>query len=203
MKVFLTIIFVFQFFMGVSQDYKSVDETEGIEEGATVPMFKALTADSTEFSLEAALEKGPVVLIFYRGFWCPHCNRHLAQVQDSLSLIQEAGAEVIAISPEKPEYLDVMAEKTGARFTLLYDEGHKISDAFDVTFLPKASQLRSYNMFMRADMKNSHSDDSERLPIPATYVIDQQGKVVWRQFDQDYKNRSNVADILDALGYIK
>lgn len=140
-------------------------------------------------------------MIFYRGFWCPVCNRHLGKIQDSLKLITEKGAVVIAVSPEKPEFLDKMSEKTGAQFTLLYDEDYKIADAYDVTFKPTSIEIFSYN-FVGAKLKETHSDDSQRLPIPATYIISQDGKIAWRQFDPNYKNRSTVNDILMALDKI-
>ncbi|MBW6479652.1 MAG: AhpC/TSA family protein [Bacteroidales bacterium] len=186
-----------------SQSERSVDEAKGLNVGAVAPMFTALDADSNIFSLEKALKNGPVVLIFYRGFWCPVCNKHLGQIQDSLRLIEEMGAKVIAVSPEKPEYLGVMEEKTGAQFTLLYDEGYKIADAYDVTFKPSATTLFTYNTFLGAKLKETHSDESQRLPIPATYIIGQDGKIAWRQFDPDYKNRSTVKEILDALTDLK
>ena len=182
-----------------AQDYRSAKEAEGISVGTTAPVFSALDANNHKFSLETALEQGPVVLIFYRGFWCPVCNKHLSKIQDSLKLIEEKGAKVIAISPEKPEYLGKMEKKTGAEFTLLYDEGYKISDAYDVTFKPNKGTLITYNTILGAKLKKTHSDESQRLPIPATYVIDQSGTITWRQFNPDYKKRSNVADILNAL----
>ncbi|GAB4311726.1 MAG: hypothetical protein Kow00127_01840 [Bacteroidales bacterium] len=185
------------------QTDRKAEEAKGLEVGTIAPVYTALDADSNIFSLAEALKHGPVVMIFYRGFWCPVCNRHLGQIQDSLKLIEEAGAKVIAISPEKPEYLDVMAEKTGAQFTLLYDEGYRIADAYDVTFKPSAATLFTYNNFLGAKLKETHSDDSQRLPIPATYIIGTDGRIAWRQFDPDYKKRSTVADILNALEHLQ
>lgn len=98
-------------------------------------MFSAIDAGKNIFSLKEALTNGPVVIIFYRGFWCPFCNKHLAQIQDSLNLITDKGTTVIAVSPEKPEYLEIMAKKTGAKFILLYDEGYKIEDGINVSGL--------------------------------------------------------------------
>lgn len=182
-----------------AQEYRKAEEAEGLTIGSPAPLFEAGNAQNKTFNLENALKEGPLVLIFYRGFWCPVCNKHLAGIQDSLKLIQEQGARVVAVSPEKPEYLDKMADKSGARFTLLYDEEYKIADAYDVTFRPSGTTLFTYNTFLGAKLKKSHSDDSQRLPIPATYLIDQDGKIAWRQFDPDYKNRSSVKDILKAL----
>jgi len=114
-------------------------------------------------------------------------------------LIEQTGAKVIAISPEKPEYLDKMSEKSGATFTLLYDEGYKIADAYDVTFNPTSMQLFTYNVILGGKLKKTHSDDSQRLPIPATYIINEEGIIIWRQFNPDYKSRASVREILDVL----
>ena len=184
----------------ISQTEKSVEDAHGINVGESAPMFTAIDADSNQFSLKDELKNGHVVIIFYRGFWCPVCNKHLGSIQDSLKLIEQTGAKVIAISPEKPEYLDKMAEKTKAEFTLLYDEEYKIAEAYDVNFNPSSMQLFTYNVILGGKLKDTHSDDSQRLPIPATYIVNQQGKIIWRQFDHDYKKRSSVKDILNALG---
>lgn len=186
-----------------AQNGKDIEDVHGIEVGVKAPLFTAVNAENKTFSLEEELKNGAVVLIFYRGFWCPVCNKHLSRLQDSLMQIQATGAQVIAISPEKPEYLDKMAEKTGAEFTLLYDEDYKIANAFDVTFKPSAMQLFTYNTVLGGKLKESHTDDSQRLPIPATYIINQEGIIIWRQFDPNYKNRSTVQEILKALEKIE
>ncbi len=183
----------------VSQTEKRVDDAHGIRIGERAPIFTAMDADNNQFSLKDELKNGPVVMIFYRGFWCPVCNKHLGSIQDSLKMIEEAGARVIAVSPEKPEYLDKMANKSGAEFTLLYDEDYKIANAFDVNFKPSAMQLFTYNVVLGGDLKKTHSDNSQLLPIPATYIVNQKGIISWRQFDPDYKKRSSVKDILNAL----
>ena len=195
----LALFMIFSTPLVKAQNEKEIEDVHGIEVGVKAPLFTAIDAQNKSFSLKEALKKGPVVLIFYRGFWCPVCNKHLSSLQDSLMQIQASGAQIIAVSPEKPEYLDEMAEKTGAEFTLLYDEGYKIADAYDVTFKPSAMQLFTYNTILGGKLKDSHSDDSQRLPIPATYIINQEGLIIWRQFDPNYKNRSTVQGILKAL----
>ncbi|MDX2445154.1 MAG: redoxin domain-containing protein [Bacteroidales bacterium] len=182
-----------------AQEYKSLEDAKGLMIGVKAPSFSAIDSKGIEFSLNEALTATPVVVIFYRGYWCPVCNKHLGQIQDSLQLIYEKGATLVAISPEKPEYLNKMSEKSGAAFTLLYDEDYKIAEAFDVSFLPEEKQLFVYNTVLNAKLKKTHSDDSQRLPIPATYIINQDGIIIWRQFDANYKNRSNVSEILEVL----
>lgn len=179
--------------------YKPVEEAKGLQIGDKVENFSALDQHDELFTLNEALKKGPVVIIFYRGHWCPVCNKHLSHLQDSLQLIYEKGAAVVAISPEKSEFLKLTAEKSHASFSLLYDEGYKISDTFDVTFLPDSRLRIMYNTMLRANLKNAHSDESQRLPIPATFIIGQDGKIVWRHFDPDYKKRSSVSDIVKNI----
>jgi peroxiredoxin len=116
-----------------------------------------------------------------------------------LKLIYAKGASVVAISPEQSEFLKRTAEKTNAEFSLLYDEGYKIANLFDVTFKPDSLTTVMYNTILRANLKETNTDDSQRLPIPATFIIDTNGKIVWRHFDPDYKKRSTVTDIVNNL----
>lgn len=200
-RIFFFLIAYFTILTAISQNqYRKANEAKGLEIGAQVEDFSAIDLFENTYVLSDQLKNGPVVIIFYRGQWCPICNRHLSNLQDSLQLIYDKGASVVAISPEKPEFLKRTAEKTKAQFSLLYDEGYKISDAFDLTFKPGILIITMYNTMLGANLKNAHSDDSQRLPIPATYIIGQDGKVIWRHFDPDYKNRSDIKDIVDVLG---
>jgi peroxiredoxin len=84
--------------------------------------------------LKDLLKKGKVVLVFYRGYWCPFCNKELTRLNDSLQFITEKGATVVAVTPEKPENIDSTVNRTKATFSILYDEGMKIMKAYDVAF---------------------------------------------------------------------
>ena len=184
---------------GVAQNTRGIEDAHGLQIGTRAPDYQAIDADSLTFILADALKKGPVVMIFYRGQWCPFCTKHLSTIQDSLKLVTDKGAIVVAISPQRPEYLKEMVDKTGATFRLLYDERYTISDAYDVSYTPTTRQLIRYNTGMQAKLKQTQSDDSQRLPIPATYLIDRDGVIVWRHFDPDYKKRSTIKEILEHL----
>lgn len=197
-KKFLSFLVLLGFTMSVfaQPNGKSANDLKGAQVGQTVKDFSAIDQNGKKFNLNAALKEGPVVLIFYRGEWCPICNRHLSQLQDSLKYVQEKGAQVIAISPEKPEYHQKMSEKTGAKFTLLYDENYAIANAFDVTFTPAPEMVAMLKEKLGADLKAAHGSNDQQLPVPATFIIDKNKKITWRQFDPDYKNRASVADII-------
>jgi len=179
---------------------KKIKEVSGLQIGALAPNFNALNIYDESYSLSKALSKGEVVLIFIRGQWCPFCNKHLKEIQDNLSLIYKKGASVVVVSPEKSEFIKKTILKTAAEFTILYDQDYKIATAYDVLYKPTTMHRVMYNMILGAKLKESHSDDSELLPVPATYIISKEGKIKWRQFNPDYKKRAQVKDILKNLG---
>jgi len=121
-------------------------------------------------------------------------------LQEQFHKIYEKGASVVVVTPEKSEFIKKTIKKTGAEFTILFDENYKIAEAFDVLFLPNKITRVMYNNVLGAKLKESHSDNSEQLPIPATFIISKEMKVTWRHFDPDYKKRSKMADILANLG---
>jgi len=195
-RIFSTLILLYTTTIMAQETYKSVKEAKGLQIGDLVKDFSAIDLHDNKFLLSEALKNGPVVVIFYRGQWCPICNKHLKNLQDSLNLIYDKGATVVAISPEKSEFLKRTAEKTHASFALLYDDAYRISNQFDVTFRPDSMSRLMYNGMLGANLKEAQTDDSQQLPIPATFIIDKNSKIVWRHFDPDYKKRASVEDIV-------
>jgi peroxiredoxin len=176
-----------------------VGDVNGATLGDTISNFTALDNDSNRYQLSDDLSQGDVVVIFIRGKWCGYCNRHLSNLQDSLSQVTALGAKVVIVSPEKPEFIDQTIEKTGIEATILFDSGYVIMKQFDVLWAPKDKDLTKYKKYFGEEMKNSHSDDTQRLPVPATYILGKDGIIKWRHFDRDYSNRSTVKEILIQL----
>lgn len=181
--------------------FRTAKEAKGLQKGEKVPNFRALDLQGELFDLKESLKKGPLVLIFYRGHWCPICNAHLKNLENNLKKIYDKGAQVVAISPEKSEFLKRTAEKTDVSFRLLHDAGYAISKLFDVHFKPSTLHKVAYNTLLGANLKEAHSDESGQLPIPATFILDTSGTIVWRHFDPDYKKRASIKDILGHIPY--
>ena len=117
---------------------------------------------------------------------------------DSLSLITEMGANIIAVTPDSNEYIDVTVEKSNATFSIIYDERHEIMDAYDVTWHVSALA----HLFYKLSGKNINraSKNSDRaLPVPATYIIGQDGKIKGSYFNKDYTKRMPISHILKVL----
>lgn len=183
----------------LSQNQLSVEETNGLQVGDTVEFFTARDQNDSLFQLSSELEKGAVIVVFYRGEWCPFCNKHLKSIQDSIALIHEKGAQVIAVSPENQTHLVEMVQKTGSTFRLLHDENYEICQSFDVLFQPTNGEITKYNTFLNADLENAHNASEVLLPVPATFIINQDGVIVWRHFEHDYKKRATVNEIIKYL----
>ena len=110
------------------------DLPKGLEVGQKAPDLTLQKMDGSEFSLSAALEEGAVVVYFYRGNWCPYCTKQLANLSDSLNMITETGATVIAISPESPTQLEKSASTMEGDIMLLSDKDGEAMKSFDVDF---------------------------------------------------------------------
>jgi peroxiredoxin len=192
-KIFLFLAVVLVTYAGNAQE-----APEGLFIASKAPDFKAKDQNGKEVRLKDLLKEGKVVLVFYRGYWCPYCNKELSRLQDSLGLIKEKGATLVAVSPEKPENISKTVEKTKAEYSILYDEKLKIMKAYDVEFeLPENTVTRYRNSGL--DIEKNNGDNGKYLPVPAIYIIDKESTVTYRFFEPDYKKRPSVAEILKNL----
>ncbi len=178
---------------------KTVNECNGLSVGDIVKDFSAIDQNGNKIQLSELLKKGKVVVVFYRGQWCPMCMPHLKKLQDGLLEIIEKGASVIIVTPEKQENIQKTILKTSITVPIIYDENYQIMEAFDVAFIPSKFLKFLYNTLLRANLKNAQSDNSQTLPVPATFIIDTDSKVKWRHFDRDYKNKASVKEIVNQL----
>lgn len=166
--------------------------------GASCPPFTLGDASGTRVSSADLLARGPVVIVFYRGAWCPYCNIYLHRWQGYLPRLAERGATLVAISGEPPDRSAAMARKTEATFTVLSDPGYAVARRFGVVYeVPRGvdDAMRSRGM----DMKAYYGTAKAELPLSATYVVGRDGKIAWAFLDADYKKRAEPADVLAAL----
>lgn len=159
--------------------------------GATAPDFELPDADGKPVKLAALRAKGPVILTWYRGVWCPFCNLQLHAYQQSLSEFQSLGATLVAISSQLPDSSRQTAEKSDLQFPVLSDVGSKVGRQYGLIYtLPDG---------MRTDLHKYNGEGSRELPLAATYVVDASGKIVYAMVTADYSQRAEPADIIEAL----
>ncbi|QEG39117.1 peroxiredoxin-like family protein [Roseimaritima ulvae] len=146
-------------------------------------------------TLSKLWEQGPVVLMWYRGGWCPYCNIQLRAMQQSLDELENAGARLVVLTPELPEKAKQTAEASGISIVALHDKDLALAKKYGIVFqLPDAiapmyqERLPQYN-----------GNDALELPLSATYVIDSSGKITYAFLDADYKKRAEPAEVIEAV----
>ena len=171
----------------------------GLNVNDKAPDFSAKDQDGRIISLKEQLKKGPVVLVFYRGQWCPYCNRQLKKLEDSLSLITGKGASLVAVTPEIAENISKTIEKTNASYPILFDDSLRIMKKYDVAFAVDQQTIDRYKSYGIDFVQVNGESNGNNLPVPAIYVINKEGKIVFRHFDKDYTKRASVSEILEHL----
>lgn len=166
--------------------------------GELAPKFESVSHDGELIDLDSLLKKGPVVLFFYRGSWCPFCNKQMSELQDSLYLLKEKSAIVLAISPETDQSMNKIIDKTDAEFIFMSDTTYKIMNDYHVSFVLDESTRKKYKLF-GLDVEEANGNDQFILAVPATYIIGKDGKIVFSYFEVNYKKRVSVKKLLSIL----
>ena len=175
----------------------------GLAVGERAPDFQLPDALGKIVSLRERLAAGPVVLVFYRGEWCPYCNLHLRALQAALPEITARGASLIAISPQSPDHALSMREKADLSFEVLSDIDQAVMSSYKVRFtLPDDLQDLHRNVFDN-DLRQHTADGSWSLPVPATFVIDRDGSIRAAHVSADYRTRMEPAAVIAALDNLR
>lgn len=181
----------------MTQELEREVVAKALNVGDKAPDFTLHAADDDRAVwLADQLNKGPVVISFYRGQWCPYCNIELKGVQERYDEIRELGASVYFVGPETRDHARMMAEKTASTIPLLYDVTGEVMRAYRVEFsLPEG--LRP--MYSRFGLHEANPNTGWNLPIPATFVIAPDGDIVARHVNADYSQRMEPAEIIAAV----
>lgn len=169
----------------------------GIQVGQKAPLFTLKNAFGKEVSLEKELAKGPVILVFYRGSWCPYCNMHLHVLQGSLDSFKKYGAQLITVSPQSPDKSAEQLKKDGYPFEVLSDYDNDVMKSYKLYFEVPQAVL---DIYKQHDLDiETKVDAPTALPVPGSFVIDTKGVVRAMQAQTDYTIRMEPKDIIDAL----
>ena len=167
--------------------------------GDQAPDIVLPDATGRSFAVADLLAKGPVIVTFYRGGWCPYCNLELKAYQAVLARIRAAGASLVAISPEKPDDTVSTSEKNALTFPVLSDVGQKVGKAFGLVYA-FTDELRSVYDGFKLDIPGKNgSPDEWALPLSATYVIGTDGRILFADTSVDYRRRTDPLEVLGVL----
>ncbi|MCH7772364.1 MAG: AhpC/TSA family protein, partial [Bacteroidetes bacterium] len=159
-----------------------------LNEGDEIPQINLPNSVGKSIDVNSMLKDGPVVISFYRGAWCPYCNLELKALQQALPEIKLLDAQLIAISPNTPDNSISSIEKHGLEFEVLTDAGNNIAKEFKLVF-NLADELRPIFKQFNFDVPKYNGDESWELPIPATYIVNTDGRIVHSFVNADYTQR--------------
>jgi peroxiredoxin len=159
--------------------------------------FTLSNATGKTVSLSDYLKQGAVVLTWYRGGWCPYCNLTLQALQKELANINKIGASLLALTPELPDHSMSTVEKNSLKFEVLSDINNNIARKYGIVYKLNAAVAKIYAEKFGLTEYNGNS--SNELPLATTYVIDQNGKIIYAFIDADYRNRAEPSEIIAVL----
>lgn len=186
---------------GISNILQMEIEKSILKVGEKAPTFSLTNADGKKVELRELLTHGFVLLTFYRGIWCPYCQTQLRAYQEILPEIHKAGGNLVAVSPQLPDYSLTVKEDWSLDYEVLSDLKSQVAGKFGICYDVPDSHISVLEMSGFPIDKNN-GDDKGILPIPASFLIDQDRIIRWRFVDNDYRNRAEPEDILRALKFL-
>jgi peroxiredoxin len=173
-------------------------QAPGLDVGEHIPSFMLPDPHGTLVSSDALLERGPLVISFYRGDWCPYCNLALRALEQASGVIGKLGGSIVAISGQLPDAAAGLVDKHALSFPVLSDVDQVVIRAFKLRY-DVPVELRAMFEARGSDMSRRNADGSWTLPISATYVTDRSGTIILSHCEPDWRVRLDPAEIIGAL----
>lgn len=170
--------------------------------GQTTPHFALPDCEGSVVRSSELLLKGPLVLIFYRGLWCPYCNLDMQAVEECANDIRARGASLVVVSPQTQANGRKMRADLKLSFPVLSDKGGELANAFGLRFRLPDDLYALYGSF-GVDLTAINDDASHTLPMPARYVIGRDGRVAYAEVSPDYTKRPDPSELLPVLDQLK
>ncbi len=174
-----------------------------LKKGDKAPLFELPNAQGKPVNMADLLARGPVVLTFYRGVWCPYCNLHLKLLQQVIPEMAKVNASMVAISPMNPDNSQAIIEANELQFEVLSDAGNKIARQYTQVFRNADESINAMSD-LGYDFYSFYDDRTAELPVSATFIISSDGIVSFAESEGgDYRLRTEPAKILQALKSIQ
>ncbi len=169
-----------------------------LKTGDPAPEFTLTDPDGNPVSSVELLKRGPLVISFYRGVWCPYCNLELTALEEALPSFKAEGANLVAISPQNAVNSRKSVRNNKLNFPILSDTHNDVAAAFGIRFALPDYLIELYKS-LKNDLPTFNGDDSWTLPMPARYVVGQDGTILYAEVNPDYTHRPEPQDMLPVL----
>lgn len=176
-----------------------LENTPGLKVGDQAPDFLATLYDGGRIQLSDLYSTGPVVLIFYRGAWCPYCNLHLQQFQKNIEKFEEYNALILAVSVDQQDYAQKVVLENQLAFDVVSNPDASILKDYELIYEVPEALKEEYLMKYSINLEEHSGRTDGIIAIPATYVIDQLGEIIFAYASKDYKTRTHPDEILQVL----
>ncbi len=187
----------------IQQLQNSGIEDRVVKNGQKAPDFRLVNALGFFVSLQELLKRGPLIISFYRGSWCPYCSMEIITLNKYLPEFQALGASLVAISPETPDSSVNAFEKLNLSYEILSDSHNMTAKKFGLVYRLSENMKNLYINYFGLDLSKFNADDSWELPVPATFVVDKNGIIADLFVDVDYSRRMDPEWIISALKRLK
>jgi len=167
--------------------------------GDQAPQILGVDQNGKTINSLEILKTHKILVVFYRGNWCPHCKKHLSSLQDHLNEFTKKGVYVLVVTPETVERTIETQKKLKTSFSILHDKDNKIMNDYKVAYEVNEESVPNYFNAITKKIAAYNVENNNVLPVPATYLIGQDSKIIYVQYDPDYKNRSDFRKILKTL----
>lgn len=171
----------------IDQSLRLFDYSKVIKVGSKLPSFRLSDATGSFVSSNDLLQKGALLLTFYRGEWCPFCNVAVQYLQRHLEDFQTRGVSLVAITPESPDYSLSAVEKHGLKFPVLTDSHNELSKQLGIVY--NQSWAREFHAQRGIDLNARNGGNTWKVPVPATILVDHSGTVRNMHIDADFRER--------------
>lgn len=172
---------------------------KALKAGDKAPAFVLRDPDGQEVSSAELLARGPLIVTFYRGVWCPYCNMDLQALQEALPSLEKYGAKLVAISPQTAPNSRRSLRENKLSFPILSDPGNEVAAAFGLRFTLPGYLADLYKNTFKNDLAVVNGDASWTLPMPARFVIGQNGTILYAEVNPDYTRRPDPSELLPVL----
>jgi peroxiredoxin len=173
-----------------------------VRAGDRVPSFRLRDGDGTAFSSDDALRLGPVLIVFYRGRWCPYCNLDLSAIELASDKIRSAGASIVAISQQTPAESVQTVRLNGLSFQSLVDRRGRVANAFGLRWKASA-ELPAVQDGCGGNPAVFNGETSWTFTMPARYIVGADGMVAYADVSIDYTQRGDPSELLPVLDHLR
>lgn len=180
-----------------------IDTTQTVPDGLAVnsyaPLFTLADRDGNEVDFRSKLKESKMIVVFVRGQWSRPCRKYVDRLQDSLAMISNASTQIVVVTAEKREFLSRWDKKSGPDLMIVSDASGQVARDYALAYKVRSAYSKRLRLFRGVKLNERNGNDQNELPVTAVYVVSQSGKIDYRYFNYDYRQRPSISELAQEL----